>query len=313
VLAALLTTLLLASPPAGWQASAQAFGEVAQIEVRDLDATAAEVVLRAAMVELVAAEADAVAITVRLNAAAGRDPVQLDGTALKMLRRTLDFCLWSDGAHGPLGGVLYELWQQALPPAAALVAARETSGCDRLLLDEESGTARLAAGSRIDLRGFATGWAVDRAIEILRDHGVANGRVRVGRIERALGAGPSGRGWAIELDLPPEWLQPLAQPRLQDRALAMASHEPAMVIAGDRYAVHLDLRTGRPATGVAATIAVSELAIDAQALSIALFVLGQREGMMRLGSLRPEPSIAWLLGSGEGLPLLTTHRWSAAD
>jgi hypothetical protein len=44
-----------------------------------------------------------------------------------------------------------------------------------------------------------------------------------------------------------------------------------------------------------------------------MFVLGQREGMMRLGALRPEPSVAWLLGSGEGLPLLTTHRWAAVD
>ena len=83
------------------------------------------------------------------------------------------------------------------------------------------------------------------------------------------------------------------------------------MIAGDRYSAHLDLRSGRPAEGVAATIAVSELAIDAQALAISMLVLGQREGMMRLGSLRPEPSAVWLLGSGDGPPLLTTHRWAA--
>ena len=44
-----------------------------------------------------------------------------------------------------------------------------------------------------------------------------------------------------------------------------------------------------------------------------MFVLGQRQGMMRLGGLRPEPSVAWLLGSGDGPPLLTTHRWAAVD
>jgi len=313
MLAALLTTLLLASPPTGWRASAQAFGETAQIEVRDLDAAAAEVVLRLAMAELLAAETDAVAITVRLNGAAGRDPVLFDETALAMLRRALDFCRWSEGAHGPLGGVLYDLWQQSLPPAGALLAARETTACDRLLLDEEAGTARMAAGSRIDLRGFATGWAVDRATEVLVAHGATNARVRLGRVERGVGPGPAGRGWATKLDLPPEWLEPLAPARLQDRALAMAGREPALVIAGDRYAAHLNLSVGRPAEGVVATVAVAELAIDAQALSITMFVLGQREGMMRLGSLRPKPSVAWLLGSGEGLPLLTTHRWAEVD
>lgn len=313
MLAALLTTLLLAAPPSGWRASAPAFGETAEIEVRNLDAATAAPVLQAAMAELIAAEAEAVAMTVRLNGAAGRDPILFDAPAVAMLSRALEFCRWSDGAHGPLGGVLYELWQGSRPPDAALVAARQTAGCDRLLVDQEGGTAQLAAGSRIDLRGFATGWAVDRAAEVLRDHGATNARVRVGRIERGLGSGPSGRGWATELDLPAEWLQPLAPPRLQDRALAMAGREPALVIAGDRYAAHLNQRDGRPADGVAATIAVSELALDAQALSITMFVLGHREGMMRIGSLRPEPSVAWLLGSGEGLPLLTTHRWAAVD
>lgn len=311
--AALLTTLLLAASPAGWRASAPAFGKTAQIEVRDLDAAAAEEVLRTAMAELVAAETDTVAITVRLNGAAGRDPLAFDEESLTLLRRALDFCFWSEGAHGPLGGVLYQLWQRSLPPAAALVAARATSGCDRLRLDQQAGTAQLAAGSRVDLRGFAAGWAVDRATEALREHGTTNARVRVGRIERAMGPGPSGRGWAPEVDLPAAWLEPLTPPRLLDRALAVAGREPPLVIAGDHYSVHLNLRNGRPADGVAATIAVSDLAVDAQALSITMFVLGQREGMMRLGSLRPEPSVAWLLGKGEGPPLLTTHRWAAVD
>ncbi len=313
MLTAILTTLLLATAPPGWRASGQAFGAPARIEVRDLDATAAETALRAAMAELAAAETDAVAIAVRLNGAAGRDPVSFDGRSLTMLRRALDFCGWSEGAHGPIGGVLYELWQRSLPPPAALVAARDSARCDRLAVDEEAGTARLAAGSRVDLRGFAPGWAVDRAIDLLRELGVAHARVRLGHIERGLGSGPGGPGWAAEPDLPSKWLEPLAPPRLRDRALAVVGREPPRVIAGDRYSVHLDLREGRPAHGVAATIAISELAIDAQALATAMFVLGHVEGMMRLGSLRPEPSVAWLLGSGEGSPLVTTYRWAAVD
>ena len=313
MLAALLTTLLLASPPAGWRASADVFGETARVEVRDLEPAAAETALRAAMAELAAAETDAIALTVRLNAAAGREPIPIAEAARVMLSRALDFCRWSAGAHGPLGGVLYELWQRSLPSPAALTAAHETAGCDRLRLDPAAGTAQLGAGSRLDLRGFATGWAVDRAADVLREHGAANAWVRLGRVERGLGPGPSGNGWPTDPDLPADWLTPLPPARLQDRSLAMAGREPALVIAGDRYSVHLNLRNGRPATGVVATLAVSELAIDAQALAITMFVLGQREGMMRLGTLRPEPSVAWLLGSGDGPPLLTTHRWSAVD
>ena len=302
-----------AAAASGWRASGEAFGQPARIEVRDLSAADAETALRAAMAELAATEAHVVAVSLRLNAAAGRDPVPVEARALAMLRRALDFCRWSEGAHGPLGGVLYELWQSSLPPAGALVAASQTAGCDRLRLDDEAGTGQLASGSRLDLRGFAAGWAVDRAIEALRDHDAANARVRLGPIERGLGPGPSDKGWATETDLPREWLEALPPARLRDRALAVAGREPARVIGGDRYSAHLNLRDGRPADGVVATIAVSELAIDAQALAVTMFVLGQREGMLRLGSLRPEPSVAWLLGSGESPPLLATHRWAAAE
>jgi thiamine biosynthesis lipoprotein len=313
MLAALLTVVLLPAQPAGWRASSEAFGEAVQVEVRELDAAAAETALRAAIAELTASEVDAASLTVSLNAAAGQGPVAVDGKALAMLRRALAFCLWSESAHGPLGGALQGLWQHSLPPPAALQAARETAGCDRLRLNDEARTAELGAGSRLDLRGFASGWAVDRAIDVLRDQGVVNARVRLGSVQRGMGGGPAGNGWAVELDLPPAWLEPLVPVRLHDRAVAVASREPTLVIAGDRYAAHLNLRTGRPATGTAATIAVSELALDAQALAITLFVLDQREGLLRLGSLRPEPSVAWLLGSGEAPPLLTTHRWSAVD
>ena len=312
MLTALLTALMLAQP-AGWQASSEVFGEPARVEVRGLEAAPAETALRAAVAELAATEAETAALAVRLNAAAGLDPMPVAQPAREMLRRALGFCLWSEGAHGPTGGVLYELWRHALPSPAALAAARQTAGCDRLRLDDEAGTAQLAAGSRLDLRGFAAGWAVDRAIDVLREHGVGNARVRLGGIERAIGPGPAGRGWAIDPDLPREWLEPLPAARLRDRALAVAGNEPELEIAGDRYAAHLNLRSGRPAEGVVATLALSELAIDAQALAITMFVLGQREGMMRLGSLRPEPAVAWLLGRRDGSPLLTTHRWAVQE
>jgi hypothetical protein len=58
------------------------------------------------------------------------------------------------------------------------------------------------------------------------------------------------------------------------------------------------------------TAAVSELAIDAQGLAVTLLIAGPREGQLRLGSLRPRPSVLWLLGSGTGMPLQVGYRWS---
>ncbi len=146
-------------------------------------------------------------------------------------------------------------------------------------------------------------------VAVLKRLGAANARVRVGTVQRAFGGGPAGGGWPAELALRADWIEPLGPVRLREAALALAGREPALVIGGDRYPPHINLRDGRPAGGTVATLAITELAVDAQALAVAMFVLGQREGMLRLGSLRPEPSIAWLLGRGDGTPLLITHRW----
>jgi hypothetical protein len=55
---------------------------------------------------------------------------------------------------------------------------------------------------------------------------------------------------------------------------------------------------------------VTELAMDAQGLATSLFILGPREGQLRMGTLRPRPSILWFLGSGTGAPLQVDYRWS---
>jgi thiamine biosynthesis lipoprotein len=185
---------------------------------------------------------------------------------------------------------------------AALAAAAASAGCDRLHLDRQRGAAELAAGSALDLAGFAPGFAVDRGIEVLRRHGAANAWLRLGGIQRGIGAGPGGRGWVVAPLASIERSPPLEDLLLLDRALAVASHAEAR-----RF---LDLRTGKPAEGVLAVLAVTELAVDAQGLATTLFATGSRRGQLRLGGLSPRPSVLWVLGSGEGMPLLVDYRWS---
>jgi hypothetical protein len=57
--------------------------------------------------------------------------------------------------------------------------------------------------------------------------------------------------------------------------------------------------------------ASSELAIDAQALAVAAFVMGNREAQFRMGNLRPKPALLWAAGSGEGEPMILSSGWSA--
>lgn len=290
--------------------AASAFGRPAEIEVRDLPRDAARAAIQAAFDEVAAVER--LSAVEALNAAAGQGPQPADPRLMPLLVRAQEFCFWSEGAHGPLGRDLYEAWglRGAAPDPGRVEQAAALAQCDALRLSPSKGTAELASGARLDLGGFAEGHAVDRAVEVLRQHGVANGFVQIGTIQRAFGGGSDGRGWKIVLPKFPGMEQPAGRFLLRDRAVAVLSIEDDPLRIGDQVMLpYLHQRKGLPAQGVVGMAAVTELAVDAQALAIAMAVTGPREGQLRLGSLRPNPSVLWFLGRGSGAPLQVDHRW----
>lgn len=306
--------------------AAEAFGQAMEIEVRGLPQDQARTAIEAAMEEILEIEAlsrvngDAEQGIARLNGAARGQAVSLDRRILALLSRARDFCIWSRGAHGPLGGRLYRLWglhddsgvaARGLPRGSALSEAVASAQCNRLALDPTAGTATLAAGSSVDLWGFAQGYAVDRALAVLSDHGCDNAWVEVGWVRRGIGDGPGGYGWRLTLPVVEGYTQPLDEVWIRDRAIALtrADEEP-LIIGGDLYPPFIDQNSGQPAEGVQAVIASSELAVDAQGLATAMMILGNRRGQALLGGLRPLPSVLWMLGDGTGSPLLAAYQWS---
>jgi len=316
---------LRAAPPPR-RATGEAFGLALTLEVRDVAQTEADAALRAAVTEVREIErlvdldgdrqGDGVAA---LNAAAGGEPLAIDPRLAALLVRTLDFCRWSGQAHGPLGGRLNALWgvrgarPAGRPAGSGHQQAVRSAGCGLLQADAEAATARVAADSRLDLWGFALGFAVDRAIEVLVEHGVANAYAELGQVRRAVGPGPGdeGRGWPALLPVFPGLDGPLDRVFLLDESLAVVSavHRP-LVVAGDRYAPFVDQRTGQPPAGVVGVVAASELAVDAEALAATMLMLGNREGVLRAGGLEPHPALLWLLGSGEGAPVVSQYNWT---
>lgn len=305
--------------------AADAFGGETRVEVRDLPEAEAEKAARAALEEVLRIETLLVpratepepGSLAHLNARAGQGPQPIELPLLRLLARAVEFCTWSERANGPLGGRLFELWGlrgpvETRPDPRQLLDATASAGCSRLRLDPLAGTATLAAGSRLDLWPFATGWAVDRAVAVLVEHGAGNGFAEVASTRRGFGPGPEGRGWRVTLPVFPGYRRPLGEVRLRDRALSIAHYEDRRVeIAGDPVIPYLDQGTGHPSEGVVAVIAVTELAVDARGLASTMFITGNVEGHFLLGQIRPAPSVRWLLGSGEGRPLITDFNWMA--
>jgi FAD:protein FMN transferase len=301
--------------------SAPAFGGQVEIEVRGLPKALAEAAIQEAFQEVATVERTTDPESpgggiAALNSAAGAGPQAVEAGLSQALSRALDFCFWTEGAVGPLGRDLYRLWglrtpAEALPDPTALETAIGAANCSGLNLDPKKRTATLAAGAGLDLWSFAEGAAVDRAVEVLRQRKVPTGLVQIGGVRRGFGAGPNGKGWRVVLPVFAGLDQPLGEVWLHDRALAVAtSTRHPLRIGGDLYPPYLNQRTGKPSSGVLAALAASEIAVDAQALSATAMVLSPHEAQLRLGALRPQPAILWILGTGQGVPLLLDYRWS---
>ena len=317
----LLFALLLEAPipAAPLRLTSTAFGQPVTIEVRDLPEPAAREAIQQALSEVSEVERLASDGLAALNAAAGQAPQAVDRRLFDLLTRAQSFCVWSDGSHGPLGRDLYTAWGlrpapgttpgTEPPPLERIEQTAELTACGRLTLDPQGGTAALAAGSGLELMGFAEGAAVDRAVEILRRRKAGNGFVRLGAVQRGFGPGPAGRGWPVALPPVAGLEEPPAELYLRDGSLAIASQSdhPLQGAGGASYLVQ---RTGKPARGVVMTAAVTELAMDAQGLATTMLINGPREGQLRLGSLIPKPSVLWFVGSGTGPPLVVGYRWS---
>ena len=262
---------------------------------------------------LVNGESGALAI---LNEGAGAQPQKPPEPLYQLLQRALNYCGWSEGRHGPLGGWLYSSWGLRSPTAevpgtAGLAQRRGLAECNNLRLNPTQSTILLVAPAQLDLWGFERGFVVDSLLQQLVESGVTNVTVRVGNVQGARGPGPADQGWSLTVPLPSHLANLYDKIRLQDESLAIASPAAAtMKMGGLTFPPFLDQRTGQPPTGVAATIAVTRDAVDAEAVAATMFIAGSRIGTHLVSQLRPAPSVLWWLGSGEGEGLLTDYHWS---
>ncbi|MDQ1346864.1 MAG: FAD:protein transferase [Acidobacteriota bacterium] len=300
-------------PPAPLRIAGSALGAQLEIEVRDLPRPAGEKALHAVWDAVVHAERELGALAAA-TAATGKAPLSED--LLDLLLRATSFCTWSDGASGPAGGAVYRLWTKsarigALPTPDQLEEAAATAKCDRARLSTEARSIAISPGSELDLRGFVRGWAVDIAVRTLADLGATNFRVALGSVTRGMGAGPGGRGWPVPLPTLSASGNPESLVFLLNEALAVADpSSEALQVGREQIALAFDLRSGKPATSVSSVVTVTTLAADAEPLAMAMSVLGANGGQIRLGSLRPKPSVLWLLGSGE-TAVVSSSNWSA--
>lgn len=225
----------------------------------------------------------------RINRDAARGPVGISDELFRLLARSIEFSELSAGAFDityASAGHLYDYRRRIRPTEAQLAAARDAIGYRHLRLDSEARTVSFSRdGVRIDLGGFAKGYAVDNGAAILARHGVRHAVVSAGGDSRVLGD-RRGRPWTIGIRDPRREEEVVALLPLEDIAVSTSGDYERYFDDGNERCHHLiDPRTGRSAAAVRSVTVIAPDGLTSEALSKTVFVLGVELGLRIVESL----------------------------
>ena len=229
----------------------------------------------------------------KLNAAAGDHPVPVSKDTLDALAAARQMSEWTGGKFDVTFGALSDIWKfdqdqdNTVPSQAAIAARLPLIDYRKLVIDVQAGTAFLQKkGMHANLGGIGKGYAVDKAVALLRAAGLADFSIQAGGDLYVAGH----RG-----DRP--WRLGIADPRAPDGAIfarvdlsdstfsTSGDYERSFIKDGVRYHHILDPSTGQPSRLCRSVTIVAKEATLADGLSTSVFLLGPEQGMALIEKL----------------------------
>ncbi len=275
-------------------------GTIAEIRVVHDDSRLAERAIDAAVEELYRVDRTMTRFSRhsevgRANVEAASHPVALGAATAAVVERALFWAERTGGSFDPCLGEACALWDvehRHVPPPAA-EARRFAGGLYRQLeLGRRHDQTMVYFHSPrvgIDLGGIAKGWAVDRAVDALRAHGIRNAIVEAGGDLYAMGHSERGDAWEIGVQSPTNPHEILARFPLTDRAVATSGdYRRFFDYHGRRYSHLLDPRTGEPRQTREHSVSVeAETCMDADAGATAVFGASREQAQALLAGAMP--------------------------
>ncbi len=247
----------------------------------------------------------------RINRLAAQHAVTTDPEVFGLIKASLEFSRRSCGAFDVTVGALMRAWgffrgEGRYPTDDELRLARVNVGWEKVQLDAAARTVHFAAaGLELDLGAIGKGYAVDCVVKVLREAGVVAALVDAGASTLyAMDAPPGKAGWTVHVPSPLDRSQTVSAVTLRDASLSTSgSYEKFFQLSGQRYCHVMDPREGTPVQGILQTTLIAHDATTTDAVSNAMFVMGEEAGTKLLASI-PDSQGLWILGGPEAQRLV---------
>jgi thiamine biosynthesis lipoprotein len=226
-----------------------------------------------------------------LNDHAGQGPFKLAPELFNLIERSLELARDTGGAFDPTVGPLCRAWnfsagEPRLPEPSEIAELLPKVGWNLVRVNRDERTVELPLeGMALDLGGIAKGYALDRAQEVLRHHGIKAALINAGGDILALGEREPGKPWRVGVQDPRVTAGVRAVINLKDRFIVTSGdYERFFFREARRYHHILDPRTGYPADNLCSVTIVGAGGALADCLSTAVFVLGAEKGLKLIES-----------------------------
>jgi thiamine biosynthesis lipoprotein len=240
----------------------------------------------------------------RINRLASEQSVTTDPETFEFLSESLKWSARSDGAFDITVGKLMKAWgffrkQGRIPTKAGFKKLGGETGWRKVRLDARTRTVRFtSSGVELDPGGIGKGFAVDKAVAVLRSEQVSAAMLSAGSSTiYALGAPPGKTGWKVEVPDPRNPAIVLSTVTLRDTSLSSANcSEKHFILNGHLYCHIMDPKTLRPVEGMLQVTVMDPSATNSDALSNVLFVRKPEENAPLMSTL-PEDSALVITGT----------------
>jgi thiamine biosynthesis lipoprotein len=229
---------------------------------------------------------------VRMNQNAGITPVAVSRDTIEVLRTAHEASELTRGKFDITFGALSDIWrfdhdQDNVVPDRQLIETRLTRIDYRAVqVDGTAGTAFITRPNmRVHLGGIGKGYAIDRAIALLKQQQLTDFMIQSGGDLYVAGSN-GGTPWKLGIADPRGAHEPFATLEMRDGTLSTSGdYERSFMKDGVRYHHLLDPDFGEPARGCRSVTIVTNRAVMADVLSTGVFIMGPDEGMKLIEQL----------------------------
>lgn len=230
----------------------------------------------------------------RINAAAGKEAVQVDERTFELLEMALATSESSDGRFDISIGVINKLWNigsknARKPNQEEISAALSQVDFRKVTLDKEAKTVYIEEGMSLELGAISKGYIADQVKSYLEKHGISTAIINLGGNVIVMGTSPNQEeGWKVGVQDPDEVRGETVGHVFQaDHSIVTSGiYERYIEVDGQIYHHILNPESGYPVENNISGVSVfTRTSTQADALSTTLFIYGIEEGLAYVNGL----------------------------